>query len=65
MQDGRVIKKTLTNHTHFVRLQQVTDWLGEVGFEIEKLYGNYSQDPVSENTNRAIIYAKKIKKDKD
>jgi hypothetical protein len=38
----------------------VKAWLKENNFIIEEMYGNYKQEPISEKTNRAIIYAKKV-----
>jgi SAM-dependent methyltransferase len=41
-------------------LMDIKKWLKEYNFVIEQEYGNYVGDPISEKTNRAIIYAKKI-----
>jgi hypothetical protein len=41
-------------------LDDIKEWLSENNFNIEQIYGNYKMDPISENTNRGIIYAKKI-----
>jgi SAM-dependent methyltransferase len=42
------------------KLKEVKEWLKENNFSIEKEYGNYNKEPISEKTNRAIIYARKI-----
>lgn len=45
---------------HIPTLDQVLEWLTESGFVIEKEYGNYNGDHISEITNKAIIWAKRI-----
>lgn len=34
-------------------------WLETAGFEVEKIYGDYMKNPISETTNKAIIWARK------
>jgi len=46
---------------HIPTLQNVHDWLGCYGFVIEQEYGDYDKNPISEITNRVIIYARKVK----
>jgi len=43
-------------------LIDVEKWLKENNFTVEQIYGNYNKEPISESTNRAIIYAKKKRK---
>lgn len=45
---------------HIPTLYDVHEWLANAGFSVELEYGDYSGNPVGENTYRAIIYAKKI-----
>ncbi len=44
---------------HIPTLEQVHLWLDEAGFIIEQEYGDYEKNPISENTCRCIIYARK------
>lgn len=44
---------------HIPTLEQVHSWLDEAGFIIEQEYGDYEKNPISENTCRCIIYARK------
>lgn len=44
---------------HIPTLEQVHRWLNASGFAIEKEFGDYSKNPISEKTYRAIIWAKK------
>lgn len=44
---------------HIPTLNEVTSWLTETGFTIQKLYGDHSGNPITENTHRAIIWAEK------
>ena len=33
--------------------------LEAAGFEVEKIYGDYMKNSISENTNKAIVWARK------
>lgn len=46
---------------HIPSLKNIHDWFYEVGFVVEQEYGDYEKNPISENTCRAIIYARKVK----
>lgn len=46
---------------HIPTLAQVREWLEETGFKIIQEYGDYKGEPISETSNRAIIWAEKIK----
>jgi SAM-dependent methyltransferase len=43
------------------KLDETIEWLKECNFEIKETYGNYMKEPISEKTNKAIIYAKKYR----
>jgi SAM-dependent methyltransferase len=45
---------------HIPTLANVHDWLSENTFIVEEEYGSFTREPISENTHRAIIYARKI-----
>ena len=42
------------------KLNETLEWLEENKFKIEEIYGNYNKEPISEKTDKAIIYARKI-----
>lgn len=41
------------------KLDETIEWLHNNNFRIEQIFGNYDRDPISDKTERAIIYAKK------
>lgn len=47
---------------HIPTLLQVHEWLNEAGFKIVWEYGDYNRNPISEITDKAIIWAEKNKK---
>lgn len=55
--DGQRIRKEVLSVKHFVSLEQLHTWLKAAGFRIEKEYGDYAGNPISETTGRAIIRA--------
>ena len=57
--DGSTLIEEIPTVKHFVAIEQVHEWLEQYGFIIENEWGDYSGNPISENTNRAIIWAKK------
>ena len=57
--DGSEIKEDIPQSKHFATLEQIHSWLSASGFTIEEEYGGYSREPVSESTDRAIIWARK------
>ena len=54
---GVKIHKEIPSVKHYVLLEQLYIWLEEAGFRIEKEYGDYDGNPISEVTGRAIICA--------
>ena len=59
LSDGTEIKQDIPSTKHFATLEQIHQWLEVYGFIVEKEYGDYSKNPISEMTNRAIIWARK------
>lgn len=55
--DGMKIYKEIQSVKHYVRLEQLHNWLQEEGFQIEKEYGDYAGNMIDETTGRAIICA--------
>lgn len=44
---------------YFPKLHQVKSWLTDAGFEISKIFGDYSGNPLTDQSQRIIIWAKK------
>ena len=40
-------------------IRQIRGWLEAAGFALEAVYGDYEWNPVSERTNRLILWARK------
>lgn len=59
LSDGSEIKEDIPSSKHFATLEQIHTWLSANGFIVQEEYGDYSRSPISENTNRAIIWARK------
>ena len=59
LSDGSEIKQDIPSTKHFATLEQIHKWLEVAGFIVEEEYGDYSRSPISEMTNRAIIWARK------
>lgn len=59
MKNGEVIKQDIPCTKHFATLEQIHGWLSNAGFTVEQEYGDYQRNPLCDNTQRAIIYAKK------
>lgn len=57
--DGSSLIQEIPTEKHFATLEQVRGWLERSGFVIESEWGDYQGNPISENTSRAIIWAKK------
>jgi len=57
--DGSTLIQEIPTEKHFATLEQVRKWLKRSGFVIESEWGDYQRNPISENTSRAIIWAKK------
>jgi SAM-dependent methyltransferase len=58
--NGEKVSRESSGIKHIPTLQQVHEWLDEVGFKIVNEYGDYKGNPISESTYRAIIWAEKI-----
>ena len=54
---GEKIQKEMPSVKHFVKLEQIHNWLTEEGFCIEKEYGDYAGNSIGGTTGRAIICA--------
>ena len=57
--DGSTFVQEIPSEKHFVTLEQIHKWLDEAGFVIEQECGDYQGNPISERTNRVIIWARK------
>ena len=57
--DGSNLIQEIPTEKHFAAIEQVREWLKRAGFVIENEWGDYHGNPISENTHRAIIWAKK------
>ncbi|MBP3609878.1 MAG: class I SAM-dependent methyltransferase [Lachnospiraceae bacterium] len=57
--DRSSLVQELPTRKHFASIEQVRTWLERAGFVIEQEWGDYQGNPISESTNRAIIWAKK------
>lgn len=59
--DGSTLVQEVPSEKHFVALEQIHKWLDEAGFVIERECGDYQGNLISETTNRAIIWASKVR----
>mgnify|MGYP001136853150 CR=1 FL=1 len=59
LKDGKEIVHKTRSTKHFITLKQLHEWLTRYGFVIKKEYGDYQGNPISDTTNRAIIWAQK------
>ncbi|MBO7449679.1 MAG: hypothetical protein J6U54_04855, partial [Clostridiales bacterium] len=57
--DGEKYVQEVPERKHFVEVSQVRIWLENAGFEILNEWGDYCKNPISEQTSRAILWAKK------
>lgn len=57
--DGSTLVEEIPSKKHFVTVQQVREWLERYGFAVENEWGDYNGNPISEHTNRAILWARK------
>jgi len=55
--DQIVVEKEYAKH--IPTQNNIEEWLTDVGFTIEKVYGDYNGNLIGEKTSRCIIYAKK------
>ena len=61
LSDGSSIIQEIPSEKHFASLEQIHQWLSDVGFIIEKEFGDYQCSQINESTSRAIIWARKNK----
>lgn len=59
--DGSTIVQEIPSEKHFAALEQIHQWLDEAGFVIEQECGDYQGHPISEMTDRVIIWARKVR----
>lgn len=59
--DGSTLVQEIPSKKHFAALEQIHKWLAESGFVIEQECGDYQGHLISEITNRAIIWARKVR----
>ena len=57
--NGEELIQEMPGSKHFAEVSQVRSWLENAGFEILNEWGDYSKNPISENTSRAILWAMK------
>ena len=55
---GMSIVRNIPTQKHFATLRQIQEWLLNFGFSIEGEWGDYERNPLSEETTRAMIWAK-------
>jgi ubiquinone/menaquinone biosynthesis C-methylase UbiE len=58
--NGEIDKYEYLSNKKIPTVNEVKEWLNENNFKIEFIYGNYNKAPIDENTDKAIIYARKI-----
>ena len=59
--DGSTLVQEIPSEKHFAALGQIHKWLDEAGFVMEQECGDYQGHPISEMTNRIIIWARKVR----
>lgn len=59
LSDGTQLVQEIPSVKHFATLEQIHSWLAASGFALEQEYGGYDRQPISETTNRAILWARK------
>lgn len=59
--DGSILVQEIPSEKHIVSLEQIHRWLDEAGFVIEQECGDYQGHLISERTNRAVIWARKVR----
>lgn len=57
--DGSTLVQEIPTEKHFATLEQVHEWLSCSGFVVENEWGDYQRNSISENTHRAIVWARK------
>lgn len=59
LKNGETIKHDMLCFKHFATLEQIRGWMTKAGFSIEKEYGDYNGNAIGENSQKAIIFARK------
>ena len=60
--NGERIVKSTAGYKHIPTMKQVYGWLADAGFDVEKSYRNYTDEPLVENEPdyvRATIWVRK------
>ena len=60
LKSGETITQDIPSKKHFALLGQLHEWLEKAGFAIEQEYDGYTKNPISNETERAVIYARKL-----
>jgi len=58
--DGEEYIKEWEKSKHYPSISKLRNWVAEAGLEIESEAGNYDGDPVTEQTEWAVVWAKKV-----
>lgn len=58
--NGKEITQDIPSKKYFVTPKKVHKWLANAGFIVENEYGDYNYHPISETTNHAMIWARKL-----
>lgn len=61
LSDGSTLVQEIPSEKYFTALEQIHKWLDEAGFVIERECGDYQGNLISETTDRAIIWARKVR----
>lgn len=59
--DGSTLVQEIPSEKYFTALEQIHKWLDQAGFVIERECGDYQGNLISETTDRAIIWARKVR----
>lgn len=60
LNNGKTITQDIPSMKYFVTPEKIHQWLSDAGFVVEKEYGDYNCNPISESTSRAVIWARKL-----
>jgi len=60
LSDGSKLTEEIPYEKHFASIEQIHKWLETAGCVVEKEYGDYNGNPISDRTSRAVIWAKKM-----
>ena len=59
LKNGESIMQDIPSVKHFASLAQIHEWLSAAGFTIEQAYGDDTRSPITNDSTRAVIIAKK------